>query len=78
MNDGENIINGECERYVCSECRTKYGYPHQRWCTKKDVTEPSCLQCIYFGKGERCRHPSLKALKKERSAVRNVGYFCKS
>ncbi|MBQ7460430.1 MAG: hypothetical protein IJS72_03565 [Oscillospiraceae bacterium] len=63
----DNRITAGCELYVCRECRTKTGWPHQRWCTLRGLTEPDCGECRYYGREKRiCVHP---AARKGRSSV---------
>lgn len=57
----DNIIRGNCSDYVCDVCRTKYGWPHQIWCEKKYLTEPTCENCGYYNARKNCcAHPARK------------------
>lgn len=64
----ELIIRGNCPDYVCGACRTKYGWPHQVWCSQKDLTEPTCEDCTYYNqKKARCVHPMKRGVTNEKS-----------
>ncbi|MBR6101092.1 MAG: hypothetical protein IKP95_01555 [Ruminococcus sp.] len=48
----------ECSLFACRVCRTKTGFPHQKWCSLYGSDKGSCGGCIYFDKRKkRCRHP---------------------
>ena len=54
-------IRGSCSRFVCSCCRTKFGWEHQPWCDLYEMTEPTCTECRYHSKSTgECLHPALK------------------
>lgn len=59
-----------CALFACWVCRTKTGWPHQRWCELIERTEPRCADCRYWSeKRGECRHPSRNEIQKE-AAVR--------
>ena len=61
MKEELSEITSTCPYLVCFICRTKVGWPHQRWCDKKDEAELSCSDCFYFKtKDEVCTHPVFK------------------
>lgn len=61
MTDKENIISAGCPLFVCSECHTKTGHPHRKWCPKREETAPDCSGCLYRrGTPGECVHPYKK------------------
>ena len=55
------VIHASCALYVCRECQTKTGWPHQKWCELKLLTDPGCADCIYWSvKKDKCDHPALR------------------
>ena len=64
-NPAERRISSRCEDFVCRVCRTKTGWPHQKWCSSEN-TEPGCSDCLYAAKnGTVCKHPQRrKAVQK--------------
>lgn len=51
-------IASPCPLYACRECRTKTGWPHQRWCSLAKLTEPACADCCYRNPAkDECVHP---------------------
>lgn len=63
----KNEIIAECPLFVCRECRTKAGWPHQSWCPAADAAEAGCPECFYHSHtDEVCVHPILK--REERAA----------
>ncbi len=63
MDAGDRSIRGACPLFACRFCRTKRGWPHQRWCAAAGLTEPECPDCRYHdpGKGS-CAHPARKVV----------------
>lgn len=61
----ENIIRGNCSLFVCSCCRTKYGWEHQVWCEHYAVTVPSCRDCRYYRQQDGVCEHLAKKLRKE-------------
>ncbi len=67
MKDELSEITSTCPYLVCGICRTKVGWPHQRWCNKREKTELSCFDCFYLNTGDEvCAHPVFKGGKKDR------------
>ena len=59
--DERPVIRAKCEHYACRECRTKTGWPHQKWCELSRLTEPDCADCRYRSvRKARCDHPALR------------------
>jgi hypothetical protein len=59
--DERPVIRAKCESYACRECRTKTGWPHQKWCTLSRLTEPDCADCRYWSvKKAGCDHPARR------------------
>ena len=55
------LIAAACELYACRVCRTKTGWPHQKWCEMKLVTNPDCGDCRYWSeKKGKCDHPAVR------------------
>lgn len=55
------VIRARCDLYACRVCRTKTGWPHQKWCAIKPVTEPDCGDCRYWSvRKNRCDHPASR------------------
>ena len=55
------VIHASCALYVCRECQTKTGWPHQKWCELKLLTDPGCADCIYWSvKKDKCDHPARR------------------
>ena len=51
-------IAADCPQFVCRVCRTKVGWPHQRWCEIRNITKTLCSDCQYRGRnGGECIHP---------------------
>ncbi|MBP5604962.1 MAG: hypothetical protein J6X60_05405 [Ruminiclostridium sp.] len=59
MQKDEPII-AECPLFVCRECHTKTGHPHQRWCVLRDKAGGGCSECLYLQPNDRCIHPYRK------------------
>ena len=54
-------ISSPCPLFACRVCRTKTGWPHQRWCALAELTAPECADCRYWSEAEsRCHHPTLR------------------
>lgn len=59
--DKTMLIDALCPRYVCRFCRVKTGWPHQKWCKLKMLTNPDCVDCRYWNESmERCDHPAAR------------------
>jgi hypothetical protein len=57
----DKMIRAVCPRYACWLCRTKTGWPHQRWCRLSTVTQPLCADCRYYSAGKViCAYPALR------------------
>lgn len=57
------VIRALCPLFACRVCRTKTGWPHQRWCELSRLTEPDCALCRYWGekKGKGgCTHAAVR------------------
>ena len=62
----KNIHTG-CALFASKYCRTKTGWPHQRWCDIADKTMTDCDDCVYYKINKKeCKHPILK----EKSVMR--------
>lgn len=59
MEERNGVIRASCPLYACRICRTKTGWPHQRWCVLGEETAPRCSDCCYY-KRERCAHPARR------------------
>ena len=56
-----NLIRARCPRFACRLCRTKTGWPHQRWCELSFLTQPECTDCRYWSeKKHACDHPAAR------------------
>jgi len=52
------VIRACCEFYACRVCRTKTGWPHQKWCELRSVAAPDCADCRYWeAEAGACEHP---------------------
>ncbi|MBQ9437957.1 MAG: hypothetical protein IJU50_06455 [Lachnospiraceae bacterium] len=61
MRDLQKPIAAECEWFVCRECHTKTGHPHQKWCPLPAKGKEGCGDCIYWQRGRQaCGHPYRK------------------
>ena len=61
MENTLGMITSECKHFVCSECHTKTGYPHQKWCPEAGVTDGKCRDCAYRREsGRHCGHPYMR------------------
>ena len=61
MKNKQACIEAICRHFVCKECRTKVGWPHQRWCSGVDRMRCACADCLYYNeKRGMCVHPILK------------------
>ena len=55
------VIRARCPLFACRVCRTKTGWPHQKWCDQKLAADPDCGGCVYWSrKKERCDHPAMR------------------
>ena len=55
------IIDASCALFACRSCRTKTGWPHQKWCEMQHLTDPDCADCIYWSvKKNKCDHPARR------------------
>ena len=55
------IIRSACELFACRVCRTKTGWPHQKWCELCDLVRPDCGDCRYWNVGKnKCGHPARR------------------
>lgn len=58
---GRGVIAARCQRFACRLCRTKTGWPHQRWCELTFLTQPDCADCRYWSeKKHACDHPAAR------------------
>ena len=63
MDEKENCIRAACPLFACRLCRTKTGWPHQRWCACRELTGPGCAGCRYHDpKRDECVHPARKGV----------------
>ncbi len=61
MGEIDVVIRANCPRFVCRVCRTKTGWPHQRWCGLGGLTDPACEACRYYAPDrDRCVHPAQR------------------
>gem|GEM_PF-6969600 len=66
-------IFAECPLFVCRECHTKTGHPHQHWCRLADSGGTDCGHCLYGQTGGKCTHPyRKKAMKRHEEDKRNI------
>ncbi|MBQ9383362.1 MAG: hypothetical protein IJT87_03925 [Ruminiclostridium sp.] len=57
----DEIIFAECPLFVCRECHTKTGHPHQHWCTIAEKSGSGCAECLYRQeRSGKCTHPYRK------------------
>ena len=55
------VIDASCALFACRSCRTKTGWPHQKWCEMQLLTNPDCADCIYWSvKKDKCDHPARR------------------
>lgn len=66
MGEIVGVIQTKCPDFVCRLCRTKTGWPHQRWCSYRKRTTPECQDCRYYDRRkDQCLHPGRdKPLRK--------------
>ena len=61
MQNYDGAISAECRLFVCRECHTKTGFPHQKWCTLRESGSSGCADCVYRNiAGKSCGHPYRK------------------
>ncbi len=66
MDKTETVIRSACPLFACRLCRTKSGWPHQRWCVLRDMAEPGCPDCRYFDLTRGvCAHPAKERRGRE-------------
>lgn len=62
----DEFIFAECQLFVCRECHTKTGHPHQHWCTLAEDGGTDCTRCLYGQTGGmECTHPYRKKAMKQ-------------